>query len=54
MPPTSPHTGFAQGRRGGYGRIYDQTASLANEADNENQEEKEAVEGCFNEISLIG
>ena len=52
MTPASSDTGFAQGRTGGYGRVYGQTADLADEADNESQK-KEEFPGCFKKISLI-
>jgi hypothetical protein len=40
MPPASSHTGFARRRTGGYGKFYDQTADLADQAGNESQEKK--------------
>jgi hypothetical protein len=43
MPSASSDTGFAQRRAGGYGRLYDETDDLADEAHHENQEKEEAV-----------
>ena len=40
MPPASSHTRFTERRTGGYGRVYDQTGDLADEAGNESQETK--------------
>ena len=40
MPPKPSHTGPAEGRTGGDGRVYDQTNDLAGQTGNESQEKK--------------
>ena len=53
MPTATSDTGFAEGRAGGHGRLYDQTDDLAGQKGNEGQKKTGEAKGSFNEINLI-
>jgi hypothetical protein len=53
MPPASSHTGSAEERPGGHGRLYDQADDLVGQTGNESKEKKGQLNQTLTVLSVF-